>query len=206
MTTTTTNAADSMAIDWTHELVEQLDWHWREHLRPRLDGLTDDEYLWEPVAGAWSLRAAGEAQTPMAAGGGGTVADFAFPEPDPAPVTTIAWRMGHLSVGVFGARAANHFLPGEPVPDYRTTVWPLTAGDGLELLDRWYGHWMAGVRSLDAHGLAQPCGPSEGEFAEFSMAALVLHISREAIHHGAEILLLRDLYRHTRSTDGRIRS
>jgi hypothetical protein len=27
------------------------------------------------------------------------------------------------------------------------------------------------------------------------MAELVLHISREAIHHGAEILLLRDLYR-----------
>lgn len=28
------------------------------------------------------------------------------------------------------------------------------------------------------------------------MAALVLHISRETIHHGAEITLLRDLYRH----------
>jgi hypothetical protein len=27
------------------------------------------------------------------------------------------------------------------------------------------------------------------------MAALVLHINRETIHHGAEILLLRDLYR-----------
>ncbi len=27
------------------------------------------------------------------------------------------------------------------------------------------------------------------------MAELVLHINREAIHHGAEILLLRDLYR-----------
>jgi hypothetical protein len=28
------------------------------------------------------------------------------------------------------------------------------------------------------------------------MAALVLHIHREAIHHGAEVALLRDLYRH----------
>jgi hypothetical protein len=28
------------------------------------------------------------------------------------------------------------------------------------------------------------------------MAALVLHINRETIHHGAEIMLLRDLYRH----------
>ena len=204
MTFTTTPR--SISLDWTHELVEQLDWHWREHLRPRLDGMTDDEYLWEPVTNAWSLRTTAEARSPMAAGAGGTVADFAFPEPDPAPVTTIAWRMGHLSVGVFGARAANHFMPGEPVPDYATTVWPLSAEGGVELLDRWYGHWIDGVRSLDADGLAEPCGTSEGEFAEYSMAALVLHISREAIHHGAEILLLRDLYRHTRANDGRIRS
>jgi hypothetical protein len=27
------------------------------------------------------------------------------------------------------------------------------------------------------------------------MAALVLHINREVIHHGAEVALLRDLYR-----------
>lgn len=29
------------------------------------------------------------------------------------------------------------------------------------------------------------------------MIALVLHINREVIHHGAEIALLRDLYTHT---------
>ncbi len=28
------------------------------------------------------------------------------------------------------------------------------------------------------------------------MAGLVLHINREAIHHGAEIALLRDLWAH----------
>jgi hypothetical protein len=50
------------------------------------------------------------------------------------------------------------------------------------------------VRGLGAEGLAQPCGPAEGPFADYSMAALVLHINREAIHHGAEIALLRDLY------------
>jgi len=37
-------------------------------------------------------------------------------------------------------------------------------------------------------------GPAEGPYAEYPMAALVLHIHREAIHHGAEIALLRDLY------------
>ncbi|MFD8879964.1 DinB family protein [Corynebacterium xerosis] len=33
-------------------LIEQLEWHWTNQLRPRLNGLTDEEYLWEPAAGA----------------------------------------------------------------------------------------------------------------------------------------------------------
>ena len=52
-----------------------------------------------------------------------------------------------------------------------------------------------GVSVLDVEALARPCGPSEGPYAEYPVAALVLHINREALHHGAEILLLRDLYR-----------
>jgi hypothetical protein len=40
-----------MAIDWNDEIVDQLEWHWQHQLRPRLDGLTDDEYLWPPVPG-----------------------------------------------------------------------------------------------------------------------------------------------------------
>ncbi len=43
-------------------------------------------------------------------------------------------------------------------------------------------------------GIARPCGPAEGPFAEYPMAILVLHINRETLHHGAEIALLRDLY------------
>lgn len=181
-------------IDWNRELVDQLDWHWQHHLRPRLDTLTDDEYLWEPVPGCWSLRPRGEARSAMAAGAGDTVADFEYPEPDPPPFTTIAWRMAHISIGVLGMRAANHF--GEPDSvDYQTTDWPLTAAGGVELLDRHYDAWMRGVRSLGDDGLRRPCGPSEGPFADYPMAALVLHISREVIHHGSELCLLRDLYR-----------
>jgi hypothetical protein len=32
------------------------------------------------------------------------------------------------------------------------------------------------------------------DFAEYPMATLVLDVNREALHHGAEIALLRDLY------------
>jgi hypothetical protein len=40
-----------MDLNWSAHLAEQLSWHWEAQLRPRLDGLTDDEYFWEPVPG-----------------------------------------------------------------------------------------------------------------------------------------------------------
>jgi DinB family protein len=186
-----------MDIDWTKELVDQLDWHWGNHLRPRLDGLTDDEYLWEPVAGCWNIRPRAEATTPMAVGAGDTVIDYAYPEPTPAPVTTIAWRLGHIAI-VFGQRAANHF--GDGGVDYQTIDWPLTAAGGLDLVDRSYSAWLDGIKGLDAAALTRPCGPHEGPYAEYPFAALILHINREAIHHGAEVALLRDLYAHREVT------
>jgi hypothetical protein len=185
------------------DLVDQLDWHWTNHARPRLDGLTDDEYLWEPVEHAWSIRPRAAARA-RAVGRGGVIIDFDVPEPRPAPVTTIAWRMGHLAIGVFGARAANHF--GEPgTVDYETTEWPITAAGGIDLLDRHYAAWTKGVRSLGEDELARPCGPAEGPYADHPLSALVLHINREAIHHLAEIALLRDLYTH-RSSLAAVRS
>jgi hypothetical protein len=193
MDDTTTTARP--ITDWTPVLLDQLTWHWEHQLRPRLDGLTDDEYLWEPVPGCWSLRPRGASRAPVQAGAGGLVAEFALPEPDPPPVTTIAWRLGHVLVGILGMRNAAHF-GGEPV-GYDTARWPETATEALAGLDAAYDHWTAGVRALDAEALARPVGEAEGDFADHPMAALVLHISREVIHHGAEIALLRDLYRAT---------
>jgi hypothetical protein len=48
---------------------------------------------------------------------------------------------------------------------------------------------------LDEARLAAPVGEVEGPYAAYPYAALVLHINREAIHHMAEVALLRDLYR-----------
>ncbi|MFP5347486.1 MAG: DinB family protein [Actinomycetes bacterium] len=195
MTTDTTGGAEQRRqVDWNNELVEQLDWHWRHQLRPRLDGLTDDEYFWEPVADCWNVRPRGRSNAPVQAGSGELTIDFAYPEPEPAPVTTIAWRLGHILVGVLGMRIASHF--GGPPLDYETYDYPGTAADALDRLDELYSAWTAGVRSLGAAGLARPCGPAEGPFADYPMASLVLHINREMIHHGAEIALLRDLFAH----------
>ena len=187
-------------IDWNAELVDQLDWHWQHQLRPRLDGLTDSEYFWQPVAGCWSIRRRAEATTPLAMGPGDLVIDFAMPPPQPEPVTTIAWRLAHITVGCFGSRSASHF--GGPQVDWATWEYAGNAAEALRQLDQQHAAWIKGVRSLGASGLAHPVGPAEGPFAEASMATLVLHINREVIHHGAEIALLRDLYRWKGDRDG----
>lgn len=190
-------ATDS-PLDWTGQLVDQLDFHWHGHLRPRLEGLTDEEYHFSPAPDelTWGVRPRGTGAAEMQGGTGEFTIDFAYPEPQPAPLTTIAWRIGHVVVGVLGARWHSHF--GGPPHDYMTHEFAGDAAGGLAQLDRTYAGWIDGVRGLGARDLATPVGPAEGHWADAPMATLVLHISREVIHHGAEMCLLRDLYATTR--------
>ena len=149
-------------MNWTEELDKQLSWLWENHLRRRWDGLTDEEYFWEPVAGMWSVRPRGQGVA-VEVGSGDYIIDFAFPEPSPPPVTTIAWRMGHLLVGVFGSRLATYFGGRRSATTPTTT--PSTAADALDRIDTMYADWIAGVRSLDEAALAEPCaggGPRAG--------------------------------------------
>src|SRR6266508_2732508 len=57
-------------------------------LRQRLAGLTDDEYFWEPVPGCWTIHRDES---------GAWISDYAQPDPDPAPFTTIGWRLVHVA-------------------------------------------------------------------------------------------------------------
>nr|WP_203605776.1 DinB family protein [Streptomyces sp. SID8014] len=163
-------------------------------LRRRLAGLTDAEYFWEPAEGCWNIRPAGTGPWPAAAGSGDWTTDHAFPEPAPPPVTTTVRRLGHLIAGVLGTRLASH--SGGPETDYGSFAYAGTAEEALHQLDARYAEWVAGVRGLGLDGLEQPRGPSEGPLAEAPMAALVLHVTREVVHHGAEIGTLRDLWAH----------
>lgn len=185
---------DAARMNWNETLLEQLTFHWTWEHGPRahLEGLTDEEYLWEPVDGMWSLRPRDQVRTNVSGGSGELVAEFQWPEPDPAPMTTIAWRLAHVTVGCFAMRNAAHF--GGPAIDYQTAVYAPTAKQALADLDEHYERWVAGVRSLGEDGLARPVGESE-PFPEAPYAALVLHIHREVVHHLAEMALLRDLYR-----------
>jgi hypothetical protein len=182
-----------MTVNWPEAILAQLEFYWEAHLRPRLEGMTDEEYFWEPVEGCWSVRP--DAQ-------GALAMDDADTPPEPPPVTTIAWRMVHVGRDVLGIRARAFFGPHEGLEDadmWDRRLWPdplpATANDAIAMLDRSYGHWREGVRALNAEAIERPLGPKGSWFAEESMAALVLHLNREVMAHGAEICLLRDLYR-----------
>src|SRR6185312_3204746 len=98
-------------------------------------------YLWEPVPGCWSLRAGADATTSDAAGGGDLVLDYVWPDPTPAPVTTIAWRLAHVIRGCLAARTASHF--GGPPAGYDTWEYAATAQEALAQLDKAYAAWTA---------------------------------------------------------------
>ncbi len=183
--------------DLTPHLAEQLDWHWQHQLRPRFDGLTDDEYFWEPVPDCWTVHRRAGAQLPGNGSRDGGI-DFAFPPPQPEPVTTIAWRLAHVIVGVLAVRTHSHF--GGPPAAYETWHYATEAATALRQLDDAYDGWMSGVRNLTAAKLDRPIGPAEGPWSDKPMLDVILHINREVIHHGAEIALLRDLYAHTTNT------
>jgi hypothetical protein len=185
----------SRITDWNALLRDQIDWHWNHHIRPRFAGLTDEEYFWEPAPGSWNVRPRGAGGAPVQAGAGAMTIDFAIPEPSPAPVTTIAWRLGHVIVGVLAMRNASHF--GREATDYESFEYAATAQEALAQLEAEYATWLAGVEALGEEGLARPCGDAEGPYAQEPLAALVLHIHRELIHHLSEVCLLRDLYRST---------
>jgi uncharacterized damage-inducible protein DinB len=150
--------------------------------RGRLEGLTDQELLWEPVAGCWSVRQQGWGNWVLD-GEQGT---------DPAPVTTIAWRLTHLACHVLGGFATwlrDGGMPYEGDPEV-----PHTAATALAALDRNWQRWRDGMEQVDEARWRTPIGEAFGEHGDASTADLVLHVLDEFVHHAAEVSLLRDLF------------
>lgn len=171
-------------LDWKKELIDQIDFAWDYHFLERMKGLTDEEYLWEPVPDVWTVHSGDD-------GGGPTI------DPQehviPAPFTTIAWRMHHMT-DFFTKRWVNHF--GDPESDAMDAPVTLSAEEAMANLTFAYGRWKRALEQMPEERLGEPTGMAEGAFyADYPFATLVLHISREFIHHSAECCLIRDLYR-----------
>ena len=186
-----------MSTDWNGEVLDQIDTHWRQRLRPRLDGLSDDEYFWQPVADCWTIRRRGERSAPTSYGSGDFTWDYDPPPYAQEPMTTIAWRLGHL---IEGLAEMNGTYFGGPPTSIATFDYAGTAEGALTQLGDVYSAWTTGIRALGTPGLAEPQGlRSPPKFADAPVARVVLYTSVEVVHHGAELCLLRDLYLRERS-------
>ena len=175
-------------------LIDLSDQVWTR-TRARLEGLTDEEYLWEPAPGCWTIRPRID---------GSWMADWPLPRPEHEPFTTLGWRLWHL-IDMYGEDRAPRWLDlppqGPPIGFDADDDPPATAADAIATLDRAHERWRAHLVLTDDERLAQPIGPVAGpEYEGRNRAQYVLHMLDEFIHHGAELSLLRDLWRWQRTT------
>jgi hypothetical protein len=177
-------------MDAKQHLIDFSDEVWRR-IRARIDGLTDAEYFWEPAPGCWTVRQRAD---------GSWRADWPLPRPEPEPFTTIAWRTWHL-IDMYGEDRAPRWLDLPPQGpaigiDDPDGAPPGSAAEAVAQLERAHARWDAHLHLADNERLAQRIGNVAGpQYADRSRAAYVLHMLDEFVHHGAEIALLRDLWR-----------
>jgi len=162
----------------------------------RLDGLTEDEYLWEPYPDMWSVRRRGTATTPDAFGAGDWVLDHdtSISPFDAGPLTTIAWRISHLISGfagrwewTFGGRSTDpqEMVEFSPDPDI-----------SMQSLWGWIDSWARSVESMSDDQLDVPGfgGYPYGLDPQVPFIGIIRWTNRELIHHLAEVALMRDFY------------
>jgi hypothetical protein len=155
-----------------------------ERLRAATATLTDDEFFWEPCAGCWTVRLDPERL-------GGWFMDYPHPPPEPPPVTTIAWRLLHIAHGnwIYWEHA---FGPG------RRTFLDLptmhTAAAAVADLVASQEPVTATLAAIDDAGLDAPARRLLGD--PWPAHRILTTLLDEQVHHGAEISLLRDLFRN----------
>ncbi|MDN0195996.1 DinB family protein [Streptomyces sp. S.PNR 29] len=166
--------------------------------RTEVGPMTDEEYFWEPVPECWSVRRRADGPGPRAAflaGAGDWGRDAApYPHPWPPPFTTIAWRLSHLSEMLF--LRADHTAGGHTLTrdDY---VISGDAAGAVAAFDAGATAWRKALLSTDDAALdaVGHCTYPHGSDSEEPFLDIVWWVNQEVLHHGAEIALLRDLYR-----------
>ena len=153
-----------------------------------LDGITEDEYLWEPVSPCWSVRRRGSSVRGW--GSGEFVCEDAWPPPATLPVTTIAWRVIHLAAWTDIYR---QFAFCGTRPDLNDVDIPGDLSAGLAWLYRAQDEFIDAVDGLNAVAVFESRPAHWGE--SVPLVRLITTMLTEHVHHIAEIGVLRDLRR-----------
>jgi hypothetical protein len=168
-----------MALATSVLLTLDTAWEPVNDLRTRL---TESAYVWEPVANCWTVRSTDD----------GWVADWDDSDPQPAPLTTIAWRMWHIGVDCLDSYSSR--FGAERGTGLAGTQWVGTATEALDMMDQAWTVFRGIVASWDDSILMTPLGPTWGPYGEQPHLDLATHATREVVHHLAEISLLVDLH------------
>ena len=164
--------------------------HARQSVLVRLEGLTDDEFFWEPVPGCWTIRRISSGEQHFN-GTGEWIYDYAIPDPDPPPFTTIGWRLVHI--GSINDMFFEHVF-GPAVRDYPDQQIPHEARAAVEWWDEGLRKFSLQLDEIEDSELERVVStPWRVTRSVEEWVHVVVH---ENIHHGAEIGVLRDLYRH----------
>ncbi len=155
-------------------------------LSRRLEGLTDEEYLWQPVPGGWSIRRGTD---------GRWAADYDFPDPQPAPFTTIAWRLLHIADCKIMYHEYAYGAGKLTFPDLEVCRTPAGAIDRLREGQQLLRDDLTGLS--DEAALDAEVATNWGE--QWPAWRVFWTMIEHDAWHGGEIGTMRDLYRN-RST------
>jgi hypothetical protein len=153
-------------------------------LRARLDGLTGEEFAWEPAPGAWTVHPDGQ---------GVWIADYEELDPAPAPITTIGWRVVHVA----DCKLMYHeYALGPGRLQWPNLEAPHTAADAVRALDERQEVLLGDVDGLpDDAALEVERVTNWGEpWPTWQVVWTMVH---HDLWHGGEIGAMRDLYRVT---------
>ena len=180
-------------VSISSHLLAMSDWVW-ERTSARLRGLSDEEYLWEPVPGCWTVRPHDPDR------GGPWRMDGPEPAPSPPPFTTIAWRLEHTA-DLYAADLTRRLLrPGAPAePPPIDGGVPPTAAAGIDRISRAHDRWRSHLAAADEEVFDRALPEDAPHWANGTGMAYVLVMLDEFAHHGAEVALLRDLFAATRA-------
>ncbi len=173
------SAADVLKIQLRHGFLDA---------RRVLEGVTEDEYLWEPATPCWSVRRRGPSVHGW--GSGEFVCEDAWPPPDPLPTTTIAWRVIHLAAwtDIYRLHAFS-----DTRSDLNEFDVPSDSSAGVARLYAAQDDFIEAVDGLSAESAFEARPAHWGE--SVPVVRLVTTMLAEHVHHIAEIGVLRDLRR-----------
>lgn len=153
-----------------------------ETIRERVEGLTDDEFFWEPVPGCWTVRRRDD---------GRWAVDYPEPpHPDPAPFTTIGWRLVHVAE----CKVMYHeYAFGPAKLTFPEIDSAHTAAAAIAQLEAGHAMLVRDLETQDDAGLEHLVLTNWGE--KWPARKIFWTMVDHDLHHGGEIGALRDLYR-----------